>query len=119
MLDSGRWEGKQIIPALWVRACTSPARADITDYGLLWWLYPDLKESATDSGGFGGDGWLGQYLVVYPKQHLVAVRLHAVDSSNDERENRKHGFTSFRKMVFDLVRSSAVPSNDKFKIEVH
>ncbi len=119
MLDSGRWEGKQVIPTAWVRACTSPARVDIRDYGLLWWLYPAPKESAADSGGFGGDGWLGQYLVVYPKQHLVAVRLHAVESGNDERENQKYGFPSFRELVSALVHPRSAAGNEKFKVEVH
>ena len=119
MLDSGRWEGKQVIPAAWVRACIAPARADIPDYGLLWRLYPGLKESTAGADGFGGDGWLGQYLVVYPEQRLVAVRLHSVESGNDERENRKCGFVSFREMVFSLVRPNAASGNDKFKVEVH
>lgn len=119
MLDAGRWNGKQLIPAPWVRACTSPARADIRDYGLLWRVYPSLTESTSAAGGFGGDGWLGQYLVVYPEQRLVAVRLHAVESGNDERENRKYGFASFREMVSGLVRPRAASENEKFKVEVH
>jgi len=113
MLDSGRWKGKQLVPAAWVRACTSPARADIQDYGLLWWLYP---KSADAPAGFGGDGWLGQYLVVYPKHHLVAVRLHAAEAGNDDRENRKYGFSAFRELLSALAPA---PVADKFKVEVH
>ena len=88
MADSGRWEKKQIVPAAWVSACTTPARADIQDYGLLWRLYPGQTGGNGAPASFGSDGWLGQYLVVYPKQRLVAVRLHAVEYGNDERENR-------------------------------
>lgn len=119
MLDSGSWNGRQLVPAAWVRVCTAPARTDIQDYGLLWRVYPSLNESTSAVGGFGGDGWLGQYLVVYPEQRLVAVRLHAVESGNDERENRKYGFASFREMVSGLVRPRAASENEKFKVEVH
>lgn len=119
MLDSGRWNGKQLVPAAWVRACTSPARADLPDYGLYWWLYHDRTNSPPKVAGFGGDGWLGQYLVVYPEQHLVAVRLHAVESSNDERENQKYGFPAFRALVFALTQPPSTSGEDKFKVEVH
>lgn len=118
MLDSGRWNGKQLIPAAWVRACTSPASANIPDYGLLWRLYPGQKETTAASSGFGGDGWLGQYLVVYPEQHLVAVRLHAAESGNDERENRKYGFPSFGESISALVQTRSAAGNDIFKVEV-
>jgi len=119
MAGSGRWEKKQIVPSAWVHACTTPARADIQDYGLLWRLYPGRPGGSGAPAGFGGDGWLGQYLVVYPKQRLVAVRLHSVEYGNDERENRKYGFPSFREMVSALVQPRADAGNDKFKVEVH
>lgn len=45
MMDSGRWKKKQLVPAKWVRACSMPARPDIPDYGLLWWLYPARMDS--------------------------------------------------------------------------
>lgn len=119
MLDSGRCNGKQLVPAAWVRACTSPARADIPDYGLFWRLYHDRTNSPPKVAGFGGDGWLGQYVVVYPEQHLVAVRLHAVESGNDERENQKYGFSAFRELVSSLTLPPSTSGEDKFKVEVY
>lgn len=116
MLDSGRWGGKQLVPAAWVRACTSPAGPSLSDYGLLWWLYPGPKGSAS---GFGANGWLGQYLIVYPKQHLVAVRLHSIEAGNDEGENKKYGFSSFRALVSAMVLPGAAAGDEKFKVEVH
>ena len=124
MLDSGSWEGKQLIPAAWVRACTSPARADIPEYGLLWRLYPGGKDATAAAAGFGGDGWLGQHLVVYPKWHLVVVRLHAIEAGNDEEENQKYGFNSLHQLALALVEKDSKPPDDKsalskFKVEVH
>ena len=107
-----------------MRACTSPARADISDYGLLWRLYPGRKDAAAAAAGFGGDGWLGQYLVVYPKWHLVVVRLHAIEAGNDEEENQKYGFNSLQQLALALVEKDSKPTDDKsalseFKVEVH
>ena len=124
MLDSGSWEGKQLIPAAWVRAGTSPARADIPEYGLLWRLYPGRKDATAAAAGFGGDGWLGQYLIVYPKWRLVVVRLHAIEAGNDEEENQKYGFNSLQQMALALVEKDANSTDDKsalskFKVEVH
>lgn len=55
---------------------------------------------------------------IYPEQHLVAVRLHAVEYGNDERENRKYGFPLFRELVSALVQPRSVTGDEKFKIEV-
>ncbi len=118
MADAGRWEKKRIVPAAWVSACTTPARADIQDYGLLWRLYPGQTGGNGAPAGFGGDGWLGQYLVVYPKQRLVAVRLHAVEYGNDERENLTYGFPSFRELVSALVQPRSMAGDKRFKVEV-
>jgi CubicO group peptidase (beta-lactamase class C family) len=122
MLNSGRWKEKQLVPASWVQASTSQARDDIPFYGLLWWLYQSqkpntpvslqkstdstlsVKISSTSTIGFGGDGWLGQYLVIYPQWHLVAVRMHSIEAGNDIQENEKYGFPSFPQRVLDLVQ---------------
>jgi CubicO group peptidase (beta-lactamase class C family) len=146
MADTGRWEGKQLIPASWIRTSISPARGNITWYGMLWWLYPSQEAqtpAATDirtttsgkmegnnktstdyTGGFGADGWLGQYLVVYPKWHLVAVRMHAVEAGNDESENKKYGFQSFQRFTLALIQQGPDSLSDKtgtsvFNVEVH
>ncbi len=119
MVDSGRWEKERLVSAAWVRASTSPARADIPGYGLLWRLYPGIKGSAAAAGGFGGDGWLGQYLIIYPEQRLVAVRLHSIEYANDESENRKCGFPAFQELVAAMVQPGTADRSEKYKVEVH
>lgn len=74
-LRGGRWEGKRLIPAEYVRESTRaqvvatfappgvPARE--FGYGYLWWmLAPDVYAAL----GFGG-----QWIVVYPKLDVVTV----------------------------------------------
>ncbi|MCW2803450.1 MAG: beta-lactamase family protein [Propionibacteriaceae bacterium] len=74
-LNEGRWHGKQVVPAAWVRQSTVnqlgsvPTRSASGDgYGYLWW-----------TGNADGDpeylayGFAGQMIEVIPRRHLVIV----------------------------------------------
>jgi CubicO group peptidase (beta-lactamase class C family) len=72
-LDDGAWNGRQIVPAGWVRTSTrshvrvAPQRGPIGGYGYDWWV---------DSGRtpfFAAHGYLGQVLVVFPRLDEVVV----------------------------------------------
>ena len=52
--------------------------------------------------GYRAEGWLGQYLYLFPKQDLVAVRLISVDSVSDEERD---SFPEFDGLILDLARS--------------
>jgi CubicO group peptidase (beta-lactamase class C family) len=66
-LNQGQWNGKQVVPADWVRTSTRKhMSATLQDgYGYHWWV--------ADDGVFMALGYAGQYLVVVPKQDLVVV----------------------------------------------
>ncbi|MBN7809011.1 serine hydrolase [Agrobacterium rosae] len=73
-LDGGRWNGRQVIPASWVKASTMAYSA--TDrgsmgYGYLWWtLNPDVfGPGAALASGYGG-----QAIAIVPAKHLVVVQ---------------------------------------------
>jgi len=53
------------------------------------------EERRGDPIGYYADGWLGQVLVVYPGQNLVAVRMHRTAHGGDEKENERCGFRGF------------------------
>lgn len=90
-LDSGRWNGTQLVPTDYVLQSTIPA--DLVDkhgnkntkYGYQWWLMPDYKGYNV----FLMRGILGQYVICIPSQHLIIVRLgHKRGELNHEK-----GFT--------------------------
>lgn len=66
-LHGGSWQGRQIVPAEWVRtAVTSHVSASESQgYGYQWWI--DLK------GGFAARGFGGQTLWVLPELQLIVV----------------------------------------------
>jgi CubicO group peptidase (beta-lactamase class C family) len=76
LLQRGRWDGRQVVPASWVAESTSiqvDRGAGVQlDYGYLWWL-PRLL----GRGSFLAIGNFGQYLLCVPPG-LVIVHLRSV-----------------------------------------
>ena len=76
MVDDGRWNGNQIVPASWIRESTKPRMN--TDghgalyYGYQWWLGRSLLggHDLTWTAGFGSGG---QRLFIMPQLDLVVV----------------------------------------------
>lgn len=104
MLNRGAWDGRQLVPADYVRAATTPSSDLNAAYGLLWWtnaqgrivevlrqagftadkapyqgrLAPDVPTDAYWAFGYGN-----QYLAVVPSEGIVAVRLGARPATPD------------------------------------
>ena len=77
-LDSGRWNGKQVVPEKYVVESILPAPTIEKDdhsknnrYGYSWWLLPDYKGHSV----FYARGILGQYIVAIPDLKMIVVRL--------------------------------------------
>ncbi|MET3928157.1 CubicO group peptidase (beta-lactamase class C family) [Lysobacter sp. OAE881] len=74
LLDGGRWNGKQVIAADWIRAMTTvhaQARDD-ADYGYLLWRFRfDVRGKEEAAWAMSGNG--GNYVFVVPSQRLAAV----------------------------------------------
>jgi CubicO group peptidase (beta-lactamase class C family) len=100
MLNKGRWNGKQLIPADWVNTITStvtPSRDIHPDslrngfdparwgYGYLWWVWdypapPNARDGDYDDffeGAYSAMGTGGNYITVLPAFSIVVV--HQVD----------------------------------------
>ena len=74
-LQDGRWHGRQLVPASWVRASTAQ-QVSVPGgyaYGYLWWRNTGLH------GGYLAIGYGGQMIAVFPRRGLVVVT-----TGNDE-----------------------------------
>ncbi len=75
-LDSGKWNGQQVVPMDYVLESVQPAPLLDTDgkknekYGFAWWLIPDYKGLYI----YYARGILGQYIICIPEKQLVIVR---------------------------------------------
>ncbi len=77
-LDSGRYNGRQIVPEKYVLESIQPAPTmDVKEntsnkrYGYSWWLLPKYKEHNI----FYMRGVLGQYIIMIPEKKMTIVRL--------------------------------------------
>jgi CubicO group peptidase (beta-lactamase class C family) len=76
MLDSGKWNGQQIIPKAYYNAATTGQT--ISDYGYQWWIEKLGKHRIIAAEGFSG-----QYILVIPDENMVVVRLGEKNAAAD------------------------------------
>jgi CubicO group peptidase (beta-lactamase class C family) len=72
-LQNGRWEGKQIAPAAWMKAMTSGESTRF--FGYYWWVN-NILEGGVEGGDqpeFDTMGFKGQNIVVLPKYNAVVT----------------------------------------------
>jgi CubicO group peptidase (beta-lactamase class C family) len=73
--DSGRWQGRQVVSARWIRESTRlrfHTGQPLGGYGYLWWL----AELPTGQGGepmVVANGWGSQFILVFPRLDMVVV----------------------------------------------
>ena len=78
-LDGGVWEGKEIVPARWIRESTaehSRWRERNLSYGYLWWILGDRKYAALGDGG-------NAIYVDAEKELVVAIAARMLPDSKD------------------------------------
>ncbi len=73
-VQQGRWDGRQLVPAAWVRESTRSQvvaeqnAAGTIGYGYLWWVLP-----STDHPAYAAIGFAGQLIEVVPDLELVVA----------------------------------------------
>lgn len=77
VLQGGRWQGAQVVPADWIAQSTKFHRSarprNPYDYAYLWWVRQAVTPKGTKVDYFQADGDGGQYIVVLPAQDMVVV----------------------------------------------
>jgi CubicO group peptidase (beta-lactamase class C family) len=96
-LQEGEWNGRQVVPAEWVRRSTSrhaegwPHRYGA--YGYFWWLPPgDPWES------FAAVGYGGQFLYVVPELDMLLVTTATLEGKGEAWD--REAFEVFRDAIF-------------------
>ncbi len=70
----GTWQGKQLVPTEWVKNITTPKVTieGARSYGWQWYIY-DTTTNGRRQHWFGGIGWGGQKLYVFPEADVVVA----------------------------------------------
>jgi CubicO group peptidase (beta-lactamase class C family) len=74
VLAGGAWQGKQLVPADWVKTITTPSVTieGARSYGYQWYIY-DTTINGQRQHWVGGIGWGGQRLYCFPELDLVVA----------------------------------------------
>ncbi len=89
-LQQGRWNGKQVIPAAWVRESTSSKTevAPKQGYGYMWWTY-DVDSGSTKYPAvsrhalYQARGTGGQVVFIIPDEEMVIVLRGDTDNNRN------------------------------------
>jgi CubicO group peptidase (beta-lactamase class C family) len=91
-LNNGGWEGKQVVPAHWVKESVQKhvnlIRRDpgIVGYGYLWWLLSPDPDGAGKELIYAAMGFRAQYIFVVPEHDMVVVVTGGTRSGTDQRK---------------------------------
>ncbi|RCI80087.1 amide hydrolase [Brucella anthropi] len=97
ILDGGQWNGKQIIPASWVRESTtaySSTDRGSMGYGYLWWT---LNPQVFGSGAAFASGYGGQAIAIVPSKRLAVVQI--VDPAQNANGVRTSNFVKLLQQI--------------------
>ena len=103
-LNEGKWNGRQVIPAHWIKESTSAKiQWEKGGYGYMWWI--------TQTGDYYASGFGGQYVGISPKRRLVIVNRVDTGSEGKERRNwylfgKKVSMNQFSKLVNLILEAS-------------
>lgn len=80
MMNKGKWNGKQIIPAAWLAESTSPKISVGSEYGggsygYMWWLHDsgEIASAGFSKSAFSAQGNWSQIILIDPDKKLVIV----------------------------------------------
>ena len=99
-LAGGVWQGKQVVPADWVKRITTPVIKieDARSYGYHWYIYDNVVDGQRQYW-FGGIGWGGQKLYVFPGPGLV-VAMNCGNYRKTGREQNRVNLAVLADVVF-------------------
>lgn len=91
-LQNGRWQGKQIVPAEWVKesfrkhVSFQHRSRNVIGYGYLWWiLSPDPKGTGKEHI-YAAMGFRAQYIFIVPEYDMVVVVTGDTRSRTDQNK---------------------------------
>ena len=86
MMNNGRWEGRQLVPAAFVQQMIKPFGQSY--YGLSTWLGVDQSPAY-----YWFSGHLGQFIINIPEHNMIVVRLgERTAPGSDHREDTVPGY---------------------------
>jgi len=104
-LQGGEFNGKQVIPAEWIKASSTHSAPSIGDrgvgYGFQWWI--PMPQTGPNEGDYTAAGIYGQYIYVNPNRGIVIAK----NAADREFTQPQEGYTHSMNVNMDMFRSIA------------
>lgn len=91
-LNTGEWEGTQVVPAHWVKESVQKhvdlrrGNPGVIGYGYLWWLLSPDPDGAGKELIYAAMGFRAQYIFVVPEHDMVVVVTGGTRNGLDQRK---------------------------------
>lgn len=102
LLNKGKWGGKQLIPASWVEEMMK-LQVKSSNYGYQMWI-------CSNPGTAKADGAFGQYIIVMPKEDMVAVITQSMTGDAGRREQEM-----LYRLVLPGIKETYIPDERGYK----
>ena len=98
--DNGFWNGEKLLDSTFVKTSTSKRFDSSPEYGYGFWL-GEFKEKKF----FSMRGHLGQYVIVFPGENIIIVRLGKSHDKKTENETFSKDFLDYIKEAFKMLNA--------------
>lgn len=96
--DHGKWQGEQLLDSTFVVKSVQP-RFEGEPYGYGFWLGESLGKNY-----FAMRGHLGQYVIVFPKENIMVVRLGHSKGETNGIETYPKNFMIYMEEAFEMLK---------------
>ena len=96
LIQDGMYDGKQLMTATQVNELRHDSLMDNNGYGLSFWLW--------GRNIYYAEGYLGQFLIMVPKEKLVVLRMRNRDNMQHTPANQLNWFTELPGLLNQLIR---------------
>lgn len=96
LIQNGNYEGQELFSPAQVKSLKEDFLVDGNGYGLGFWLWGrDM---------YYAEGYLGQFLIMVPKENLVVLRIRNRDFMRGTESNNLNWFHELPGLIFQLVK---------------
>ena len=103
--DYGKWDGKILLDSTFIAKSLKPRFKESPQYGYGWWL-----KNYKGHEVFMNRGHLGQYVLTFPEEDLILVRLgHSKGPKGDPRDPFTPDIYSYMDLALELNSNIGFP----------
>ena len=103
--NHGKWKGKQLLDSTFIAQSIQPRFSESPEYGYGWWL-KEYKGYRVHMNR----GHLGQYVITFPEENLIAVRLgHEKGPKGNPEDPFTPDIYHYMNVVLDLNSDADTP----------